>query len=334
MAAAQRFSTEGMRVSDRLSFWNAGAVAIGGVEVEQMAAGPFSGTVVRRTLGAATVFAMSTSPHRAAWTARQIRQGGDTLPLRLWFQQRGTTVLDGHGGERTIGPGEWFISDCRRPHVSLHPGPSRKIALQLPADRLLPAERDALRTHAVHGPVRGGIAQMLRACLETSLADFEPGDERIDSDLGETMIDFCRLLIRDTLSGTSAASMRDLTQDRIRTFIRRNLGNPALSVDMVAQAMKCSKRYIHKVFRGDQTVSDYIWSQRLERCKTILCEPGAGEITLTQLAFDSGFSSSAHFSRAFRDRYGVPPKQFRAQMLADGSRRDKMTAHGAASQAG
>jgi AraC-like DNA-binding protein len=332
MAAALRFSTDGMRHSDRLPFWNAGSVAIGGVEAEALADCPFSGTVIRRTLGAATVFDMTTTPHRAAWTMRLIRRASAELPLRLCFQQRGRTVLLGDGAEHVVGPGEWFLADGRRPYVSLHPEPSRKIALQVAIDRFDKAERDAIRRMAGGFPIDGGIARMLEACLDTALLDETLRDERLDSDLGETMIDFFRLMIREKQAAVSPASMRELTQDRIRSYVRRNLRNPDLSVEMIAQAMKCSKRYIHKLFRGEQTISEYIWALRLDQCRAILSEPGAGDITLTQLAFDNGFSSSAHFSRAFRDRFGIPPRMFRAERQDASSPADKIAARERTSQ--
>jgi AraC-like DNA-binding protein len=332
MAAAQAFSTEGMRPPDRLPFWNAGAAAIGGVEIEEMARCPFNGTVVRRTLGAAKIFRLGTSPHRAAWTSRLIRQSSEELPVRLCFQQSGRTILISDGVERVIEAGQWFMADGRRPFVSIHPETSSKIALQIPVDRLTVAEADAVRKLAGGAPIGGAIARMLGGCLETAISDFSSDDDRLDSDLGETMIDFFRMAIRENLAGERRASMRDLTQERIRAFVRRNLGNPDLSVDLIARAMKCSKRYIHKLFSGDQTVSDYIWSLRLDRCRAVLSSPAGRDITLTQLAFDTGFSSSAHFSRTFRDKFGTPPKAFRARMLDVGSPADKRPAHEAASQ--
>jgi AraC-like DNA-binding protein len=179
---------------------------------------------------------------------------------------------------------------------------------------------------------------MLGGCLESALEarvrDGATSDDRLDADLGEVMVDLARMLFKERLWDVGVTSMRDITQDRIRAFVRRNLGDPTLSVDMIARAMKCSKRYIHKVFNEDQTISEFIWNQRLEQCRAALMQADKRAPTLTQIAFENGFSSSAHFSRAFRARYGLTPRAFRAQADGAGSRLDKMTLHGRESQIG
>lgn len=318
MGAVQRYTTDAVPPADRLTFWNEGSRAIGGVEVEAVAEVPFYGDVARRSLGDIKIFSMKTGPHRAAWTRRLIEQCGEELHLRLWFQETGTTIMLVDGVEHVVSSGEWFLSDGRRPSVSIHPDTGRKIALQLPIHRLLDAERDAIRKLNGGFHVGGGIAQMLWGCLESALeasnARPDGGDDRLDGELGEIMVDLARMLLRERWCDIGVTPMRDITQDRIRAFVRRNLGNPALSVDMIARAMKCSKRYIHKVFNGDQTISEFIWNQRLEQCRSELMQADARSPTLTQIAFENGFSSSAHFSRAFRTRYGVTPRAFRAEM--------------------
>jgi len=332
MGAAKTYSTQGLPVAERLSFWNNGSVAIGGVEVEQIDSQPFHGTVVRRTLGAAKIFRLDTTPHRAAWTRRLIEREVDGAHMRICFQQKGTTLLSSEGGERVIGAGEWFVTDGRRPYVSLHREACRKIALQVPVARLPGMEVETVRRVLGGALSNDGIGRMLLHCLRTALRENRESDGALDSDLGETLIDLMRLMIRQAVTERGQPSMRDLTQERICAFIRRNLGNPALSVDLIAQAMRCSKRYVHKVFNRDQTVSEYIWAQRLEQCRALLSSPHRHDMTLTRIAFENGFSSSAHFSRAFREKFGKPPKAFRAEMLEERARRDKTTAHAATSR--
>jgi AraC-like DNA-binding protein len=330
VGAARKFSTDGLPESDRLNFWNAGSVAIGGVEADQIEDEPFHGSVVQRMLGDAKVFHLDTSPHRAAWTRRLIERSEDPH-LRLCFQEAGTTIISVDGTDTIVRAGEWFVTDSRRPFTSNHYEPARKIALQIPFGRLAAGECAVVRKLSGGVAIKGGVAQMLRSCLQTALEDMADVDDRLDHDLGETMIDLLRLMLREHGLTLGATAMRDLTQERIRAFVRRNLRNSALSVEMIAQAMKCSKRYVHKVFSGDQTVSEYIWAERLDQCRNILSAADQSHITLTQVAFENGFSSSAHFSRAFREKFGKPPRVFRAEMMEAGSRRDKTRAHGATS---
>lgn len=81
---------------------------------------------------------------------------------------------------------------------------------------------------------------------------------------------------------------------------------------MIARRMGCSVRYVYRAFEVEcLTPSDYIWDLRVQKAAEKLRDAGgyAGEIS--EIAFALGFSSSAHFSRAFRLRYGVSPSQWR-----------------------
>ena len=105
--------------------------------------------------------------------------------------------------------------------------------------------------------------------------------------------------------------MRATLRERAKAYIGRHIREADLSVDRIATAINCSKRYLHLVFNaGEETVSEYVWRQRLEGCRAELSNP-AFRLTLTQMAYAWGFNSSAHFSRAFKERYGVSPSAHR-----------------------
>jgi AraC family transcriptional regulator len=58
------------------------------------------------------------------------------------------------------------------------------------------------------------------------------------------------------------------------------------------------------------TVGEYIRRLRLERaCRQL----ASGEISIAQIALETGFSDQSHFSRVFRDRTGMTPGQYREQ---------------------
>jgi AraC-like DNA-binding protein len=117
-------------------------------------------------------------------------------------------------------------------------------------------------------------------------------------------------------------TMRATLRERAKIYIGRHIRDVDLSVEKIAAALNCSKRYLHLVFNaGEETVSEYVWRQRLEGCRAELSNP-AFRLTLTEIAYAWGFNSSAHFSRAFKERYGVPPSAQRlAPLTPDPSRR-------------
>jgi AraC-like DNA-binding protein len=64
---------------------------------------------------------------------------------------------------------------------------------------------------------------------------------------------------------------------------------------------------IHRAFAADgETVMGWVWQQRLTRIRESLLS-GKHHGTLTDLFVTWGFSDPAHFSRAFRQRFGHAP---------------------------
>jgi AraC-like DNA-binding protein len=100
--------------------------------------------------------------------------------------------------------------------------------------------------------------------------------------------------------------------DRIRGFIESHLGDPQLSPATVAAAHHISLRYLHKLFEPEaRGVAGLIRQLRLERCRHDLLDPAQADRPVAGIAARWGFSSAAHFSRVFREAYGLPPAEFR-----------------------
>lgn len=58
-------------------------------------------------------------------------------------------------------------------------------------------------------------------------------------------------------------------------------------------------------------MSAYILRRRLEECARQIGNPAWNAHTLTEIAFSWGFNSAAHFTRTFRERYGLAPREYR-----------------------
>lgn len=61
------------------------------------------------------------------------------------------------------------------------------------------------------------------------------------------------------------------------------------------------------------TVAGWIRERRLEQCRRDLAEPHLATRPINAIAARWGFASPAHFSQAFRNTYGLSPRQFRRQ---------------------
>lgn len=90
---------------------------------------------------------------------------------------------------------------------------------------------------------------------------------------------------------------------RAERFIMENLHDSNLSVALIAQEIGISKRYLHSLFQDGANVMQWVIEQRLQACRREISARGARSIA--DVAYSCGFSSPAHFSRAFKQRFGI-----------------------------
>jgi AraC-like DNA-binding protein len=103
---------------------------------------------------------------------------------------------------------------------------------------------------------------------------------------------------------------------RIRQLIDARLNDPALSVGSVARELGLSVTHIHRLFKNEAvSPAHYIWTRRLEACSRDLTDPRCAGQSISAIAFSRGFNDAAHFSRAFRSRFGCSPREWRQRGL-------------------
>lgn len=97
-------------------------------------------------------------------------------------------------------------------------------------------------------------------------------------------------------------------------FIEIHLARPGLCADDVAHAQCISRRYLDRLLHEALGVSiaGQIWKCRLERAATQLRDSNRAHLAVSQVAFATGFQDAAHFTRAFRRRFGCTPTRWRA----------------------
>jgi len=83
-----------------------------------------------------------------------------------------------------------------------------------------------------------------------------------------------------------------------------------LSLDAIARFASVSKRQLNRLFQVTQqkTTMTFYRDLRLEKARSLLT---SSSLSMTEIALATGFSSSAHFSKAHRERYSEPPSEVR-----------------------
>jgi len=97
--------------------------------------------------------------------------------------------------------------------------------------------------------------------------------------------------------------------DEIKDYIDCYISDDTLSPSTIAAAFQISTRYVHKIFEEeDYKIGAWIMRRRLERsCNDLV----SAKSSITSIAFRWGFKDHAHYSRAFKRRFGITPSKYR-----------------------
>jgi len=106
----------------------------------------------------------------------------------------------------------------------------------------------------------------------------------------------------------TVASVEEAFLTRMMNILEENLGKEDFGVESLSSALHIGRRQLHrkiKVLTGE-TPTGFIRSIRLHRAKQLL-EQKSG--TVSEIAFQTGFSSLPYFSTAFKNEFGKLPSE-------------------------
>jgi AraC-like DNA-binding protein len=242
-------------------------------------------------------------------------------PRHLFFlhmQLQGKVQAMQDGREGLLGPGDMVLCDAAAPYDLGLIGENRTLILGIPADELtrrVPAPYGLLGRQL---PGSAGPLRMVRGLLGELWEQVEKGaplPQEAGERLAATLLDLFATACHLNFGTVSAeGTLADGHRARIRRLIEQRLFDPDLSVPAIAQALGLSERYLRLLAAGEgEAVSAYILRRRLAECARRLRDPLHANRTVTELAFACGFNDASHFSRAFKARYGMAPRDYRAE---------------------
>lgn len=120
----------------------------------------------------------------------------------------------------------------------------------------------------------------------------------------------------DELPRSGASRISDVEVYRLSVkFIDEHLSDSGMRTGSIARRLGFSETEIQRSFaRYATTPTAYIQSRRLHLARDRL-RAREHDGTLTDLAYELGFSDSAHFSRKFKSFFGITPSQYQRQVI-------------------
>lgn len=254
--------------------------------------------------------------HRVSRDARHNHDALDDC-YKLMLQLRGLATLDIASRSFELRPGDWSLYDPRVPYSILNSERASLLVMQIPRDKLRGLKVPELHTCEAPRDDGAGLSAVLGSVLN-SLSQQLPGlPDDSGSALSETVLGLLTYtLARHQSSAHSQNALPTVLKARVRQYVQQHLGDADLTLDRIAEAMRCSKRYLHRVFEDDDcTLDRYIWQARLEQARTKLSAMQCSEKTIAEIGYSCGFRSNSHFCRLFKAEYQISPSGHRKKSL-------------------
>ncbi len=281
----------------------------GNVRLDFAKAESVGSRLVSASLGPCRLSHLSAGRHSVH--GERVSAGDAPDMVKLIVQKKGYSKLHQSGRQLKLGPTSVVLYDPVVPYLLVNPEAVDLLMLQIPRGDLPPARRGA-GGHSVEAALTPGSAlRVLSSMMEATMADIDSLDESARLSVGRGMLQIVRgMLDVDPLARDVPHSL-DLLNLRIKDYVAANLGRPALGAPDIARRVGCSLRYVYKAFEIEGvTPAEYIWSERLRIAAERLSRQPLSAGLVSDIAFSLGFSSSAHFSRAFRSRYQQSPTEW------------------------
>jgi len=96
---------------------------------------------------------------------------------------------------------------------------------------------------------------------------------------------------------------------KIVAYVEENMADNNLSVEKMCDHIGMSRMNLHRRLHAimGKTTSEFIREIRMKRAGQLL---SSGSKRISEVMFEIGISSNAHFNRYFKEMYGISPKEF------------------------
>lgn len=104
-------------------------------------------------------------------------------------------------------------------------------------------------------------------------------------------------------------------ENRLKQLIEDNMGNPDFSIDFICNNLGLGRTKLYAKLKelGEQPLADYIRNARLEKAVHLLKH---SDMNINEVMFTVGFVNNSHFSKTFRQKYGISPSDYKKQCMS------------------
>ena len=308
-------STDGVGASERRDFWETNAAPLfGRLELKPQSRQAFQASCKYASIADLLLCKLSTSvPHRIIRTEAVVRQD-ERGYVKAVLQTKGCSIVEQSGRRALLHPGEWMVYDANQSYSVAIPDRAEMSIVMMPRGRILTRDFEFHRLVLRRLSGHRGLGKLIWSLISATFDQIPEIQSASSHDVADIVTQMIRLALDGFSNGCAPVDSKETLRDRVKSYISCRLGDPELSITRLATVTGCTKRYLHMVFQQEgMTISDYIRKLRLEHCRRDLSNPAYARRSITDIAYSWGFNNSNHFSRCFRNEFGVSPRVSRAE---------------------
>lgn len=238
----------------------------------------------------------------------RIHRGAALLSHHL----EGGATVEQHGRRSDIAPGDFCLIDLSRP-FRLETGTATVQTLYMPLAALREAmpRLDQFSAVGIHGHL--SAVGYLRVIFQELFAHASELTEAVADRMADAIPHMLAAAFESMASTDIAPSqLRQQYKQQVRRYARDHLADPELCIEMIGAGVGLSTSYIFELFTDESlTLMRWVRTERLERCRRELADATLRHRSIAQVAQCWGFGDMAHFSRSFRETFGVSPRGYR-----------------------
>ena len=265
----------------------------------------FAAKVETRALAGTNRARLRSRPQRTDHGPREVaRTDGAYYFVNLQLAGRCVTTV--RGRTAVVRPGEFVVVDTAEPYFFHLDQPWQMLSFRVPHGDLatyLQGRRPDLGRPFPATGTAAAVATLMPVLWSLDAA--APNAAEI--------VESFACAVAAATTGTAARVDRPagVTRAAVLSHVERHLGDRDLTVAGVCRRFAISPRTLHNLFAdADESFAATVRRRRLERSAAVLADPTT-TATVTAVAAAHGFDDPTSFSRAFRRRFGVSPREMR-----------------------
>ncbi|MBE5785947.1 MAG: AraC family transcriptional regulator [Clostridiales bacterium] len=224
----------------------------------------------------------------------------------LLVMMQGDLVYQVRRGSGVVHAGEALLLDCNQPHFYKASGPCSFTFIHFDGAQSREIFDDI--ENRCGNVVRTHDAATLLDIISTIMQDIKR-QKRINEARTSVMLYSMLLRLLENSGGTGEGLSGTEVVDQAISYIQQHLTDN-LDVENIAAHVGYSPSYFSHVFSRKMNMSPYqfVIISRIEKAQHLL---QTTEMSVQEIAFQTGFTTVAHFSHTFRKHVGKTPQAYR-----------------------